>query len=903
MTPAFPRLTQRHLLLILLSSAVLLTALVVCTFVSPSFDLAHANSARFAQASIQYGQVWPQVGLLLALQSAKSAPDSEDNKARSMEVLRRALRRCTGYGIKARRAEAYDGTGTPSKLFFASSERRLAAISRGQLRVMDIDQLGRPWESEPTANRLINSGQILLSAVLDRNGDRLLTVPTSVETAASLDKRGSGISSWTLTGSAPIPSTAVVDTSLLPNDPLIVEAKGDHVAVGGVQGGLRLYFADTSQGTPVFRLGYELRGLRNKIRNIAISGNGEWVAASDADNSVAYWRLPVPQPSQPANLQHHIVETDSNAIESSQVTFSKDSSLLIVPVQQDVPEGGPQPADRKPDEGGEEDPALQTAKTGPHLLIALSDGTPQSLRPSVELVSRATSASADADGLAQAYEGGTIDVWTQLSDPTKRKLQSFKLDKECGWSETITALAFAPNASRLAVGAANGNVCAFSLDHPAPASKPAADLFPGQEERIVDLLYSDSGELLAGLSVNGSVRIWKLERPFVGFAYLRAREEHRSLPIFFQDNEYELAAVASKDSIMVWDLRDWEALDLRGTQRELTETPVSIAFHPDGKILAVALKSGTLLMWKWDSNSIINYCKVDATIDGIEYSNAGNYLALHYRGDRMQYLDMRELSKTPYDLPNASLFSFIADDRLLRVPNDGTPVIENLLSNSRQNAANSEIAGWPTQLTVHPTGRWMAIGYTTGDVALYPLDDQLTAGSPEILQPREAAPPLPPLRIGRICSSLAFSDSSNFLSAGFNTGEIAIWDLQGSSPILQDQWPAHAAAVTSLTIAQGGRRLLTGDQRGEVRVWAVRDRRLEDVLPSVEGDRAVRQIYVNEAHDTLVTSYSHGTVAAWWLAQQELEGEAAKAAGRELTDIEKAYLVISNGLRFQVNKH
>src|SRR5439155_16759081 len=71
---------------------------------------------------------------------------------------------------------------------------------------------------------------------------------------------------------------------------------------------------------------------------------------------------------------------------------------------------------------------------------------------------------------------------------------------------------------------------------------------------------------------------------------------------------------------------------------------------------------------------------------------------------------------------------------------------------------------------------------------------------------------------GRRVSCLCFSTDGELVALGGPDGSVRIWNFVKKERVGGDR-PAHAKALGDLTITPDKKRLVTGDERGEIKVW------------------------------------------------------------------------------------
>lgn len=153
-----------------------------------------------------------------------------------------------------------------------------------------------------------------------------------------------------------------------------------------------------------------------------------------------------------------------------------------------------------------------------------------------------------------------------------------------------TSLAFSPNGSRFAVDAAGG-IRVFSLD----ANQPPRDLM-GHTKRVLSLVFSPDGTLLASGSSDNTIRIWDVATGTEKFEL--SGHTHLVNAVAFSRDGKRLASGSSDSTVRVWDVTTGMSLQtLQLKKSGGLETVESVAFSPDGTLLATAGHDDALRMW------------------------------------------------------------------------------------------------------------------------------------------------------------------------------------------------------------------------------------------------------------------------------------------------------------------
>ena len=186
----------------------------------------------------------------------------------------------------------------------------------------------------------------------------------------------------------------------------------------------------------------------------------------------------------------------------------------------------------------------------------------------------------DGKTLASASADGTIRFW----DPIRGELlQTWK-----GSRDPLCALAFAPDGKTLAAGGFDHCVKLWSLAAP---DNPLT--LRGHKGVVMSVAFTPDGKALASGSVDGSVRFWNTA---TGKTMLTIRRHTSWVNAVTFACKGTLATGGSDNRANVWIGRGhkWK---LRATAEAREGEIRSVALSPDGRLLAVGTRYGTVRVW------------------------------------------------------------------------------------------------------------------------------------------------------------------------------------------------------------------------------------------------------------------------------------------------------------------
>ncbi|UCG02519.1 MAG: WD40 repeat domain-containing protein [Candidatus Heimdallarchaeota archaeon] len=326
---------------------------------------------------------------------------------------------------------------------------------------------------------------------------------------------------------------------------------GTILASGGADGVIRLWnvvFEDEIQ---------TLLGHEEGVMSVDFSLNGT-LASGSADNTIKLWNVSTGRVTQ--NLTGH---TDDVLT----VTFSPNGTLLA---------------------SGSADNTIRlwNMKTG-----NVSQVTPGHLEDVLTV-----SFSPNNTILASGCADGTIKLWNINTRTWKGLL---------GYVSSVESVVFSPNGSLLAAGSsADTNITLWNLD--SGTSKELS----GHISPVKSVVYSPNGSLLASGGVDGSLKLWSIDK---GEAMWRDLIGHETSvrSVTFSPNGSLLASAAADGSIKLWNATTGALIQILIGKSDGIQ---SIIFSPDGKLLASGNINRTIQLWPVDS------IQFDTDVDGMRDS-------------------------------------------------------------------------------------------------------------------------------------------------------------------------------------------------------------------------------------------------------------------------------------------
>ncbi len=370
------------------------------------------------------------------------------------------------------------------------------------------------------------------TGVLDAGSQPVLAVAFSHDGNILAGGSGDGsVRLWDVTTHQPVGRPLRAGTG--PVTSVAFSPRGSILAVGGKDGIVRLW--DVTSRRPV---GAPLTGVSGAVTSVAFSRDGATVAAGGADGTARLWHVASHQPAgRPLRVGTGRVNS---------MTFSPQGSILAV--------------------GGEDG------------IVRLWDVTSRRPvgAPLTGLSGAVTSVAFSRDGATVAAGGadGTARLWDVAThEPVGGPLT--------GHTAAVTSVAFSPDGKVLATGSSDGTDRLWDVTTGGLASSPLT----GHSGAVTSVAFSRNGKILATGSKDGTARLWDVATgrqvggPLTGHA-------GPVTSVAFSADGKTLATGSSDGTVWLWDIASHQRI---GSAVGIPQSPVtSVAFSPDGKTLATA---------------------------------------------------------------------------------------------------------------------------------------------------------------------------------------------------------------------------------------------------------------------------------------------------------------------------
>ncbi|KAJ5936835.1 WD40-repeat-containing domain protein [Penicillium verhagenii] len=246
----------------------------------------------------------------------------------------------------------------------------------------------------------------------------------------------------------------------------------------------------------------------------------------------------------------------------------------------------------------------------------------------------------------------------------------------------------------------------------------------------------------------------------------------------------------------------------------------SVAFSPDGQLLASGSHDSTVKLWDTATGGLQQTLNGSSRVNSVAFSPNGKILASGYshRDIRLWSMPTGDLQQSFRGSSDVTSVAFFPNNQILATGSfDKIVRLWDIATGSIQQTYNGH-SGIVSSVAISPDGRLLASGSEDAEVRLW---DIATGHLEHVLESYSAV------------FSVAFSPDSRLLASGTDGQIILLWDIATGS--LQQTFEEHTDRVTSVAFSPDGQLLASSSGDGTINIWNMATSKLEQAFGGHHG--------------------------------------------------------------------
>lgn len=432
-------------------------------------------------------------------------------------------------------------------------------------------------------------------------------------------------------------------------------------------------------------------------------------------------------------------------------------------------------------------------------------------------------------------------------------------------------------------GSAEGNLEPGLVRHP--------DAVFEHTDRATCVASSSNGNLLAAGGANGAIRIWDVS---TGRLKRDLKAHSRTVRDVAFSPDGRLIATSGDDNIVhLWNVVTGDRVQsFIGHLGEST----SVAFSKNGKQVFTSSADRTLRLWDITSGrELRRFYGHERQIAGAALLSEGDLAVSASYDGSLKLWDVKGGVVPADDTRHSTVFQGDSTSDVKRIavsPDCQLAAVITLGGRLDMLPISTLDPGWTSVSSVSfsPDGRWLAVAGKLANKRTVGIVNMATGR-----QEHEIAD-----KPNQEITCLTFSRDSLKLTAGFEKGAIASWDMKTGKQLTFAE--GHREAVRSLNFSPDSGTLVSGADDGTVKVWEAFPANLLHDLVGHKG--AVRGAIVTQDNQYVASTGDDGTVRIWskesgeMLGNQSLDGHGLRRKGQALLQVpgsQELLVIVADG--------
>lgn len=398
-----------------------------------------------------------------------------------------------------------------------------------------------------------------------------------------------------------------------------------------------------------------------------------------------------------------------------------------------------------------------------------------------------------------------------------------------------------PDGDQVAAGFENGEVALFDV-----ASRTEVRRWKAHY-RLAVPAWSPDGALLATAGSDSLVRIWEL--PSGRLRATLAGHRHRIFGLAFSPDGRQVASASRDRTATVWDLETGAVVTSFSEHRG---TPSPLVFLPDGRRILSAGTEGRVLCWDARTGARLSeFHGHRADVAALDVTPDGRLVATGEWDGTVRYWSPNTDDIRILALPDVSDMRPVTD---LDIDPTGTLLVA--LSNHDYALARRVVlrdleGGWVRQLeSVYPA----SVACVDSTLLLVGTDHGLIELRNGVFEWAHGVT----AHRGRVGCLLDLGDGRRLVSGG-DDGQLRLWALPGLDSLASVA--AHSSAIVSVATDGAGRHVASAAADGTIRLWDLESGRPPALLPAEAA--GAHRLALDPAGRRLAYTTASGAACLW----------------------------------------
>lgn len=571
-----------------------------------------------------------------------------------------------------------------------------------------------------------------------------------------------------------------------------------------------------------------LSGGDAKLTSVAISPDGQTIAAGTDDGAVRVWE------SADAFAESRAVGSGHEGRVTS-LAMSSDGLIAAAGVDGDVTFWSSVARQSMPPIIGDSEIfSVAFDPSGHHLAVGRANGTIQLFEivgpVAVEATSRRDAHPGGVMGLAFSPDGKLLASGGADSRVRVWKPNTIEPVKEMsGHTATVTDVAFNADSTRIASGSNDKTVQMWDV----ASGERIGDPMRGHGGLVLSVDFTEDGSDIVSGGNEHTMRLWDatMGQPI---STPISSKTGPVTDVAISSDGREFVSVGVDRTVRVWNADTGAQIDSMSGH---TGTITSVALSPADSTVASASSDGTVRLWRRGTDDV-KVLDAGRPLTSVAFSPTGGHLAVGGVDGQIVVWDMQSQQRRLFENKDRAIVYDVSfdpkHDRLASVSTNGylrmwqlpdahqlweSNTVEHLPADIR---AKEELAeGFPGSLisvAFSPDGQrvaaggvnWTKSGQAVGFLQRFNVDDHAAVGRP--------------IRVGMAVMGIAFSRTPASVAgdriavASFDEYQVQLWNTDKPDEP-QFTFDGHQAQVVSVAISPDNRRIVSGSADGSVRIW------------------------------------------------------------------------------------